>query len=238
MPTPITWPLIPNPADPDLVPPTPGVLTQITDLVARGRNRVLVQYRGLTRRFLPLLDVLTGNVQELENAVWGFITEFDIANANDTWLDRLGSIVGEAREGENDTVYRRLIQARVLANRSNGTDEDVIAVFLKVLNNPMGIALAIRDCQPASIEIIVTGYIFDITNPDVMRLKKRLKKMLQITRGAGVKLMVIGTPVDPATTFRFSSTPHPVLSDRGFADATDPGHFRITGGRFRTAFVA
>lgn len=210
-------------------------LSNITDMVTRARARILKQYAGLTLRFLPMIDVYVNEVQELENALWGLIAKFDLDVADAIWLDRLGYIVGENREGENDDVFRRLIRARIMANKSDGTVEEILAVLNMVLDDPPGMVVSFRSVVPASIEIVITGVIPFPLTADGQRLQNRCQRLLSITRAAGVRLMVIVEPIDEATSFKMSSTGALVLSARGFADATN---LAAPAGHFRTAFVA
>lgn len=45
-------------------------------------------------------------------------------------LDRIGKLVNQARGGASDAEYRPILRARIRANKSNGTPDDVINVFL------------------------------------------------------------------------------------------------------------
>ena len=94
-------------------------LAHITDFVARTGARVLSQYRRLPK-FMGLVDGISGQVQAAEDALWDIVAQLSVDTAEGVWLDQLGAIVGEARVGENDSVYRDLIRARIYANRSHG----------------------------------------------------------------------------------------------------------------------
>lgn len=179
-------------------------LAQITDLVTRARARVLSQYRSMTTRFLPMLDVLVGETQELENAIWGFIAQLDVTTATDIWLERLGEIVGEKREGEaDDAIYRRYIEARILANKSSGRINDVLAVANKVIGgDPVNVFVA-SEWFPAHMRLeIPQGDLIDFGSS----LYKRLLKMLRITRAAGVGFELLTQSELDNATFTFSST--------------------------------
>lgn len=159
-------------------------LSQITDLAARAAARVLSQYTSKPR-FMALVNGVNGLAQDVENALWAIVGQLDTANAQGTWLDYLGNFVGEARAGANDANYRLFIEARILANKSQGTVEDIIGVIKKLT------ALSVFPLArkpPASVEVILDGYA--MTEP----IRTRLMQLLRGTRAAGVRLMVLYAP--------------------------------------------
>ncbi len=96
-----------------------------------------------TTNFEKLIAIYISQIQELEQVFFQLINERTLAAAAGVQLAGIGSIVGEERNGRNDTVYRRAIEARILINLSNGTLEDVLAVVLRSL--PSDIDLTVRE---------------------------------------------------------------------------------------------
>lgn len=168
------------------------MLSQITDLAARAAARVLSQYTSKTR-FMALVNGVNGLAQQAEDALWAIVAQLDTATAQGTWLDYLGNFVGEARAGANDTNYRVFILARIIANKSQGRIQDIIAVIqiITLLS-----VFPVARMSPASVEVILDGYA--MTEP----IRTRLMQLLRRTRAAGVRLMVIYSP-DAADTNMF-----------------------------------
>lgn len=80
-------------------------------------------------RLQGIVSTIVNNVSELETVLQDICTSYDLDTAADAALDVLGSIVGEPRAGRSDTDYRPAIRARILANKSEGSIEDMIAVM-------------------------------------------------------------------------------------------------------------
>lgn len=76
------------------------------------------------------LRVRARRIQRLEDVVWDTIDGRLLSNAVGVWLDKIGEIVREPREGRGDEAYRAAIRVRILINRSKGRSIDVIAVAL------------------------------------------------------------------------------------------------------------
>lgn len=121
------------------------IATHIID----ARNRLLQQYRNLPN-IQAILDALVGPYQTLEDAFNDLNTKRGFAAAEGVQLDRLGDIVGIARSGLTDDVYRTRIKIRVIQNLSQGEPDRLIQVYEFLLgasivlyqeNYPAGLAL-------------------------------------------------------------------------------------------------
>lgn len=73
-------------------------------------------------------------LQVLEDRIAERFVALSLATAADGDLDLLGNLVGERRDGLVDADYRRFIAARLAANRSEGTTDDMVKV-LRLLTN-------------------------------------------------------------------------------------------------------
>lgn len=67
-----------------------------------------------------LYYVLYGGYGEIEKAFIDVMESRNIEKAYGKTLDNLGGNVGQFRQGEDDELYRRLIQVRIIANLSIG----------------------------------------------------------------------------------------------------------------------
>lgn len=204
------------------------MLTQILDHAARARARVLAQYRERTTWLVALLEELGASVQEVEDALFDVVDQLSISNATGIWLERLGGIVGEPRAGQsNDVIYRRFIRARVKANRSNGTLEDVLAVLVEAQGFLMP-TLTLTELGRASFQV-------DFGNDINFELFERLRRLVSATRSAGVGCTMFW--MDEASTKTFTFAEAAVLqsdTQRGFGNATVAG----VGGGFAGAYRA
>ena len=147
--------------------------------VEEARDRLLSQFRGRLERDL---DPVSTQVQELEDANWQFLTLRGIGSATGHTLDLLGKIVGEDREGQADPLYRIRIRARIQANLSDGTWDDlhrVMAILLDTAWPPPG--LDAIDLYPAGFIYKVEGVVF---TADQLAILARFLKQI---RGAAIE---------------------------------------------------
>lgn len=97
-----------------------------------------VELVGSKLKEIPELEAFlrayAGAAQQVEDDAWAVMTEglFDIAVCVGVQLGRIGAIIGQPRWGRDDAGYRNLLNARILANNSKGTPEDLISVVLKI----------------------------------------------------------------------------------------------------------
>lgn len=198
------------------------MLTEITDYVARARARVLQQYREKTV-LMALVGELALAAQAIETSLFDVIEQTTIGTSTGAWLDRLGALVGEERGGEGDVLYRRYIRARVQANTSEGTFEDLIAVITEWYGSAFP-SLIITEPGRANV-------LIDLNSPDVTQTQvDRLVKLLRDTRAAGVGAQFLYQLQSSTKIFQFSSDAT-LQSDanKGFGDSSNPA----TGGAFR-----
>lgn len=117
-----------------------GVITQITDRIARMQARLLSIYKGKPN-MAALLRVIGRQFQELEDSNYrmqSFVGR-RLAVAEGDMLNKLGKLVGESRgTSVNDAEYRLRIGARIRANRSTGTPRDIYRVFRALLGAGVG----------------------------------------------------------------------------------------------------
>jgi hypothetical protein len=160
-------------------------LSQLVDLATTAKGRILAQYRQLTLRFVPEIEALVAQVQEIENNFWTFFTYLDLDTAPGTWLDRLAGQVGEQRGGFGDAALLRFTKARIIANKSNGSDDTILLVTSTALG--AGPTYELVDWFPAGFALTVSGIALGGLTGDVETLK-RLINLLRITRAVSVGL--------------------------------------------------
>lgn len=94
-----------------------------------------------------LVDAVAEAVQGVEDAYWQLYSERWLDDAVGAQLDVLGRIVGQPRNGYGDADYRGHIAARIVANRSSGTAEELLTMVRTIVPGPTTLVLA--DAYPA-----------------------------------------------------------------------------------------
>lgn len=80
-------------------------------------------------RLEAFVRALGHGVQVLEDRIAERHLSLSLAGASGADLDILGTLVGERRDGLSDGAYRRFIAARLLANKSQGTSDELIKIL-------------------------------------------------------------------------------------------------------------
>jgi hypothetical protein len=164
----------------------------------------------VTTNIVSLLQILLTPFNELEAMFNDLLTQRSIDVAVGDQLDILGDIVGQPRIGAaigDDDTYRRYIRARVAANRSDGTGDDVIQVvqlaladYLPALNvhlypnevNGQGVAMLVVQIEGVFINDTIATVLIDL---------------LQVTVSAGVRCILRYGVSSYANAFRFDVGP-------------------------------
>jgi len=77
-------------------------------------------------KFVAVINALADECEQIEQAIYEFLTEFSIDTAVGEQLDLLGRIVGLNRDGREDASYRTLLKIKIDINFSAGTPEALI----------------------------------------------------------------------------------------------------------------
>lgn len=191
-------------ADPNVV---TDALARLTDMYRDKPNmRALVELFAERFAAEEAVDV------ELYSRQW-------LDDATGDLLDALGEIVGEARAGRGDELYKLWIRARIYINRSNGRIAD--SYFLVRLIAPDA-SVHYTPQYPAGYRITVAG-----TTVDALELLKLLKAV----KPAGVRMNLFYSPADVTNVFTFASGSTMESSNsKGFGSVAHPGQ----GGKLRT----
>lgn len=165
----------------------------IVDHPAQAVARLSQQFKTKPL-IVALLKSWVTQVQELENALWDLREMRTLSTATGIYLDEIGAIVGQPRNGMDDDTYRVWISARVLVNRSSGTTEQVIGFVKKLVGESVEVWL--DEQYPAAFAIQVGG-IDPAKGVEIARL-------LQLAKPAGVGAQFQWSR-DGDVAFRFSS---------------------------------
>ena len=177
----------------------------IGDFEARVRSKVLSQYRDAPR-LCALAQGLGAAVQQHEDAFIALSSDALYLNATGVRLDLYGALVGEDRNGLNDLLYHRVISARVLANRSQGTEDEMWGILRTLVPDGTG-EISATALYPATIYLTVST----TWRPELQFLA-RVSKILRLAKSGGVSL---GGSWAVEVAFGFDSNPAILGSDQG-----------------------
>lgn len=127
-----------------------------------------------------LVAILGGRGQLLEDFIAAIYHDCTLPIATADALEQWGSIVGEARGGLEDTEYRLVIRAKLRAEGSFGTVEDMISIVLAMST---GAEVYVGEAFPHTTQIY---YRARRTLSDEAR--GRLIKFLRLGKSGGVIL--------------------------------------------------
>lgn len=139
------------------------VYEKIADHTSEALARLTSQYDNATN-LKALLQVDAERAQVLEEAIYGQLTKHWIADAEGLQLDKLGDILGEARQGRNDTDYRAALIVKAIFNTSSGTPNQIIE-FLQIATGTTDIYLV--ETPPAGLIAYIDE---DITDAQIAQL--------------------------------------------------------------------
>jgi hypothetical protein len=107
--------------------------------------------RGETKK---LVSFDNSQFEELDCLIDSTSGQYDLDRAKGILLDRLGKLVYESREGNDDELYRIMIRLRVLLNTTNGSINDIIKVIKFIFSSE---TVHIQPNYPAGITILHDG---------------------------------------------------------------------------------
>ena len=105
------------------------------DVAEQFRRLLLAQDRDKPNT-LALASAIGAALQSVEDDLFNLPLATSLRLATGDALDRVGAIVGEARLGLDDGPYRRFIGAKILVNQSEGTPEELLAIFRIITGTP------------------------------------------------------------------------------------------------------
>jgi len=104
-------------------------------------------------RITALVRAMAAGAQVMEDQTFALIVDRDLNTATGKALQQWGAIVGEQPGGLDDDTYRRFIQARILANRSGGSTDELIAIW-KLVVAPY-VSVTETPLYPAGLQLVV-----------------------------------------------------------------------------------
>lgn len=168
--------------------------TKITDHSDVAESRLLEQFKNdASPNLVKMLRVFIDKVQEKEDMLWELFDERLLSNAIGETLNIYGRIVGQPRNGADDTTYRVRIRARIAINRSSGTINDLLTIAALLTSND----LKFEPKYPA-------GGILSIIGEQDGTEAKAIAEAIFDARLGGVDIQTLWSTHEH--TFQFSST--------------------------------
>lgn len=98
------------------------------DLVEAGLELLPHQFRNKLN-VESLLSSFTSELDQINNDIFTLVDNFNVDDATGIYLDYIGKVVGEIRNGDNDDDFRKRIEIRILINNSEGTPNDILEIL-------------------------------------------------------------------------------------------------------------
>lgn len=164
----------------------------IPDWPARLRAKVYTQF-SQSNWAVPTANAIGAGVQSLQNLLVALLSLWSIDPiTNDptsaaygvgrgVQLDRIGRLVGQPRSGADDDHYRYYLRAKIRANKSNGSPDDLIAVFKAMLG-----ATEIPLYSPGNN----ASFILQLSTPMTEAVAAIALYFLRIAKQAGVRALL------------------------------------------------
>lgn len=108
-----------------------GNLVLIPDHADIMLARLPLQFRQQPR-FEALIRSIGLGIQCVEADAFGMLVSTTLEASTGDALDQWGELVGERRGGLDDDDYRVFIEARILANKSNGSPDEIIEIWRRI----------------------------------------------------------------------------------------------------------
>ena len=150
------------------------------DFTAEGLQRLLLQFHEKPR-IEALLASYSDEVQELELAMWDLTQAWNIDTAIGVFLDDLGDLAGISRNGLADSDYRLRIQAKWLANLSQGRTQDLLGIIQLFLGDIFPITVE----EPGNLTSCIS-----LDDVQVIITPEDLNFLLQLAKQAGSRLFL------------------------------------------------
>lgn len=179
---------------PPAAPPAPAEI----DHASAAADRLIQQFRK--PRMIDFVRALCKPMAALERAFFDILSARVIATASGDALRQLANLVGQpVLAGLSDVDLRRYVRARILANRSSGLGEDLIAITRLVVND-----------ESTSIHAFTarggTAYIRLEHNPTDFDIGTILfRDFLARAVAVGVKIQLEWWPAEESEMFEFET---------------------------------
>jgi hypothetical protein len=189
-------------------------------------DRLLEQYKQKPN-LEGVLGATVNQLQGLEDALWGLLTERWLDSAAGEQLDLIGRIVNLPRDAWADTAYRLLLKVEILSLRSSGRPEELISLASLALGAEAFELLEAEDLDPDASSTHAAVLIRAL---EALELPAAFyARLFRRAAAAGIRLLFEYPGGTPEDGFAFSSSEALETDDAtGFGSSSDMS----VGGRF------
>ncbi|KKK91869.1 hypothetical protein LCGC14_2708620 [marine sediment metagenome] len=179
----------------------------------------LIEFFKNKPKIAAFISAFVDQSQDVEDGSFEVLLDTIIETAVGVQLDGIGVIVGRARGGLTDDLYRVRLQAQILLNKSSGTLDEILTIVALLEAAPI---VDVSEQFPA-------GFVIEII--DIQGDPAQLAAIIAEARSAAVNghLHYSLSPAAELFTFASGDTPE-VDTSKGFAN--DAG---TTGGKYADA---
>jgi hypothetical protein len=185
-------------------------ITKVTTHVQDAKDRLTGQYKGKPR-IEGTVGLLAKQIQDLEDVLTDLLEAEILANAQGAFLDQLGDLVGQEREGLQDDFYRILIAVKIVKNFSKGEPDAIIRATRLIFQAS---EVHYMNLGGANVGLYVNGITPDVPSSFIY-------SNLQEVAAAGVKILFVAVAppdTDPEDVFAFDGGE----TGGGFGSLSDP----------------
>lgn len=129
-------------------------MTQIKKNIHADKVELILSQFEDTPILHGILDSILSQTDDIEGMFHALLEERTLLTAVGSQLDMVGSLVGEARQGRDDNLYRQSILTRISINTSTGTINDLLDIA-KIYSGATEVRL--WEHYPAKTSMFVTG---------------------------------------------------------------------------------
>jgi hypothetical protein len=176
--------------------PAVAATLDVVDHAAAGFRRIAQYLRGKSNA-ASVFSALFTQAQDVEGALQELIYYRRVDNAFGQHLDNIGGVIGQPRGGLGDDDYKLYLKAKIKANLSSGTPEDLYSVLGLIVPDSV---MEYTPMYPAAFEFSITGAITEAT-------ARALLSFLRTARAAGVRGILRWGISPTGDLFRMDSGP-------------------------------
>ena len=171
----------------------PASIAHIADHVERAKARLVTQFRE-TASHGKMVELLTSEVQVLEDAIFSILSTASIDLSSGAQLDRIGKVLGCARDAHTDAQYRVFLKAQILANRSMATAPELLTILETILAAYNANDLELVEWYPAAFILRIVDAIGTVE-------PAALARVLHVAHDAGNRCLLEWTGANDDHTF-------------------------------------
>jgi len=152
------------------------------DLRQQMVDRLLSQFETL-ENWLKFVDWLAPSFQEAENVAYDLSADRLLDTAEGEVLDQYGALLDEPRDDLDDDTYSRVLNSRILSNRSSGVLEFLLEITARLANTELA---RVIELFPAGVS---TEYV--VPSSLTAGMRARIVKLLDRATSAAIGIKVV-----------------------------------------------